>query len=183
MPLIDLLVLGLVIGSNNLAAALALGALGQAARRCRITLVFGAFEFFVPLVGIALGAAMARSLGLQTSLVGAVLLVALGLIAIVGGIRNRSADERLARVATNWRGLVMVAAGLSVDNLVVGFSLGLGQADPLLVASTIAFFSVLFTWVGIGLGDMSRRHWERRAKLASGVLLLGLGVANAVGWL
>ena len=183
MTLLDLLVLGLIIGSNNLAAALTLGALGQRARRHRITIVFGVFEFLVPLLGIALGAATARSLDVPMSLVGAVLLIALGLLAVVGGLRNRSADERLARVATNWRGLVMVAAGLSVDNLVVGFSLGLGDADALLVASTIAFFSVLFTWFGIGLGDVSRRHWERRAKIISGMLLVGLGGANAMGWL
>ena len=183
MTLFDLLIMGIVIGSNNLAVSLALGALGQAARRFRVMLVFGVFEFVMPLLGIGLGAATARALGLQTNMVGTVLLIALGLLTVYGGIRNRCQDERLARHVTRWRGLVVLALALSVDNVVVGFSLGLGRADPLIVATTIASFSVLFTWVGMILGRESRRSWEQAAKIGSGVLLVGLGAANGMGWL
>ena len=65
-----------------------------------------------------------------------------------------------------------LAAGLSIDNLVVGFSLGLRSYDPLSIAATIAAFSMLFAWVGIGIGDASRRQWERAAGVVAGVLLL-----------
>lgn len=177
----SLLVLGLVIGSNNLAVALALGAHGQAHRRARIAVVFGAFEFVVPLVGIVLGSVAARRIGMVAGTVGAVLIIALGLWAIVSGIRDHKYDDELAERATTWRGLVLLATGLSVDNLLVGFSLGLGNANPLLVASTIAVFAVVFTLAGIRIGAVSRRHWEQRAKIGSGVLLLGLGIANALG--
>jgi len=183
MTLFDLLILGIVIGSNNLAVSLALGAMGQAPRRFRVMLVFGVFEFLMPLLGIGLGAATARALGLQTNIVGTVLLVALGLLAVYGGIRNRCQDEKLAKHVTRWRGLLFLALALSVDNVVVGFSLGLGRADPLIVATTIASFSVLFTWVGMILGRESRRSWEQAAKMGSGVLLVGLGAANGMGWL
>ena len=46
-----LIVLGVVIGANNLSAALALGALGHGHHRSRIVGVFAVFEFTVPLVG------------------------------------------------------------------------------------------------------------------------------------
>ncbi|MFO8237169.1 MAG: manganese efflux pump, partial [Prochlorococcaceae cyanobacterium] len=140
MTLIDLLILGIVIGANNLAVALALGAMGQVERRWRVLVVFGVFEFTMPLLGIGLG-----------------------LLTVVAGVRNRRQDEKLARSATSWRGLTVLAFGLSLDNVVVGFSLGLGGSNPLAVATTIAWFSVLFTWIGMGLGRTSRRHWERVA--------------------
>ncbi|MDI9400206.1 MAG: manganese efflux pump [Euryarchaeota archaeon] len=189
MSLIDFLILGAVIGSNNLAVALALGALGQAHRRFRVMLVFGLFEFFVPLLGIWLGSTTAEMFGLHTNMVGAVLLMGLGLLAGIGGLRRQSEDEvlskdeKLARRVTHRHGLVLLAAGLSADNLVVGFSLGLGRAHPLAVAGTIAFFSVLFTWVGMRLGREYRRNWERGAKVAAGGLLVGLGAACGLGWL
>jgi len=188
VSLIDFIVLGSVIGSNNLAVALALGAQGQAHRRFRIMLIFGLFEFFVPLLGIWLGSKTAETIGLHANLVGAVLLVGLGLFTGVGGIRRQSEDEKLAkdeklaRKVTRWHGLVFLAAGLSADNLVVGFSLGMGRANPLAVAGTIAFFSVLFTWAGIRLGREYRRNWERGAKIGAGGLLVGLGVACGLGW-
>jgi manganese efflux pump family protein len=180
---IDFLILGVVIGSNNLAVALALGAMGQAAHCYRVMLVFGLFEFVMPLLGIGLGAATARAIGLQTNVVGTVLLIALGLLMVIGGIRNRPQDEMLAKHVTQWRGLVFLALGLSMDNVVVGFSLGIGRADPLTVATTIAVFSVLFTWIGMRLGHESRRGWERGAKIGAGMLLIGFGASNGMGWL
>ena len=183
MTFIDFLILGFVIGSNNLAVALSLGAMGQAARRFRVMLVFGVFEFVMPLLGIGLGAATARAIGLHTNVIGAVLLISLGLLTVVGGIRNRRQDEKLAKQVTQWRGLVFLALGLSLDNVVVGFSLGLDHAEPLAVATTIACFSVLFTWIGMRLGHESRRSWEQIAKIGAGMLLVGFGTANGMGWL
>ncbi|MCL7489725.1 MAG: manganese efflux pump MntP family protein [Desulfobulbaceae bacterium] len=183
MNFIDFIILGTIIGSNNLAVALAFGALGQVKRRFRIILVFGLFEFFVPLLGIWLGSAAAEAVGLQTTLVGAILLIGMGLVTVIGGIRNEGNDEKLARQVTRWSGLVLLAAGLSADNLIVGFSLGLGRAEPLAVAGTIAFFSVVFTWAGIHLGRESRRSWERSAKIGCGLLLVALGVATGLGWM
>jgi len=183
VTLIDFLILGVVIGSNNLAVALALGAMGQVARRFRVMLVFGVFEFVMPLLGIGLGAVTARAIGLQTNVIGTVLLIALGLLTVIAGVRNRRQDEKLAKHVTQWRGLVFLALGLSIDNVVVGFSLGLGRADPLAVATTIACFSVLFTWIGMRLGRESRRGWEQVAKIGAGMLLVGFGAANGMGWL
>lgn len=183
MTIIDFLILGVVIGSNNLAVALALGAMGQAARCFRVMLVFGLFEFVMPLLGIGLGAATAHAIGLQTNVVGTILLIGLGLMIVIGGVRNRRQDEKLAKHVTQWSGLVFLALGLSIDNVVVGFSLGIGRADPLAVATTIAFFSALFTWIGMKLGHESRRNWERAAKIGAGILLMGFGAANGMGWL
>lgn len=51
------------------------------------------------------------------------------------------------------------------------------------VATAIALFSMLFTWIGMNLGRTSRRHWERVAKISAGLLLVGFGAANGTGWL
>lgn len=180
---VQMLLLGVVIGANNLSAALALGALGQVRRRLRIVGVFGAFEFVVPLVGATIGQALAVTLAAGARWISAALLAAVGAFTIAAGIRQRNRDERIARLVTTWRGLVLLAAGLSADNLAVGFSLGLGRVEPLVLAATIGVFSTVFTWVGISLGDDMRRQWERRSELIAGGLLVCLGIAAAAGWL
>ena len=183
LPVLQLLVLGAVIGANNLSAALTLGALGQKPRRARIVTVFGFFEFTVPLLGAAIGQALAVTLAGTGRWVSSALLLLVGAVTVLGGIRGGDRDERMARRMSSWRGLVLLAAGLSADNLAVGFSLGLGTIHPLLLATTIAVFSVAFTVVGLSLGNELRRHWERRAEIAAGALLLCLGAAAALGWL
>ncbi len=183
ISVVQLVVLGVVIGANNFSAALSLGALGQVSRRVRIVGVFGAFEFVVPLIGASIGQALALTLAGVARWIGAALLLAVGAFTIVAGARQQDKDERVARLVTSWRGLVVLASGLSVDNLAVGFGLGLGRVEPLALASTIAVSSMAFTWVGIGLGNDMRRHWERRSELAAGGLLICMGIAAAAGWL
>jgi putative Mn2+ efflux pump MntP len=173
-------VLGAAIAANNLVVALALGALGQAPRRWRIAGVFGAFEFAVPLIGLLIGRGLSSPLAEAGRWIGAVLLTALGLLTLRP---DGDDDERLAERATTVGGLVGLAAGLSLDNLLVGFALGLGDVSPLLVAAVIACFSVSFTLVGLELGAAGRRHWERPARVAAGVALVAVGLAVGAGWI
>ena len=75
------------------------------------------------------------------------------------------------------------SAGLSVDNLVVGFGLGLGGVPVLLTATVIMLCSATFAWAGLHLGAMGRRHFEAPAEAVSGVLLLAVAGMIALGWL
>jgi putative Mn2+ efflux pump MntP len=181
---LQLLILGAVIGSNNLAAALALGALGQIKRRNRIVIVFGVFEFVVPLIGIAIGQTAASLIAESATWIGPTLLIGLGSLTVFAGLRlSTRRDEKLARRVTTWRGLVALALMLGIDNLIIGFSLGLGAIHALAAATTIAVFSIVFTWFGITVGGRLRRIWQNRAEIASGALLILLGILSGLGWL
>ncbi len=183
MNLFDFLILGIVIGSNNFAVALALGALGQIGKRWRIMIVFGTFEFFIPLAGIWLGVTTARIIGLHSNIIGAVMLCILGIISVIGSMRNGDDDKNLTNRVTSWGGLIILSATLSLDNLLVGISIGLSDTEPLLLAATIAFFALIFTWLGIELGSESRRRWECIAKITAGLLLILVGLAVGFGML
>jgi len=84
---------------------------------------------------------------------------------------------------TSWRGLATLSAGLSTDNLMVGFGLGLGGVSPLALATTIMVCSVGFAAVGLEAGRRVSRDYERPALAVSGVALIGLAAASALGWL
>src|SRR6056297_1180365 len=137
MSWMSLLILGAVIGANNFSTSLALGALGQERRLWRVLVVFAAFEFTVPLVGLWLGQRLASAVAGHGGWLGPLLLAGLGLWTLFEATRRTRDRETLARRLTDWRGLVLLAAGLSVDNLVVGFGLGLGGTPPLLMATVI----------------------------------------------
>lgn len=183
MPVAKVLALAVAIGANNLAASLALGALGQARRWPRVALVFGAMEFTVPLVGIWLGRQAARWLGGVAAWLGPALLIAMGAWVATSPLRGRAAAQREARQVTTWGGLVALSFGLAIDNVVVGFSLGLGEVDALLTAGVIAAAAVAFSVAGLHLGRASRRAWETAATVGAGVALTAIGAALALGWL
>jgi putative Mn2+ efflux pump MntP len=185
MSVAELLAVGTVVGLNNFAVALMLGALGQRRRRWRIAGIFAGFEFTVPLIGLLLGSALANTLHDAGRLLGAALLVALGVMALRSATREvpggGSERDRVARRVTSRGGLVALAAGLTLDNLVVGFSLGLGDVEPLVLAGAIAFFATAFTLIGLEIGARGRRNFEKTARIASGLLLVALGLAVGLG--
>jgi len=182
VSLISLLILGVVIGANNLATTLTLGALGEYPRRWKIIPIFGFFEFLVPLIGMWVGKELSDELADKGVWVAAALLATLGVTAIYSGWRGSSKDDVFSKRLTSLPGLVILAAGLSIDNAIVGFSLGLKNAEPLVVAATISIFAMAFSWLGLKLGNEATRKWERYTQIGAGALLLGLAVATAMGW-
>ncbi len=121
---------------SNLAAPIAIGVSGVDARtRLRVGLVFGVFEAGMPVLGLVIGEQVAGPLGHAARWVGAGLLIAVGLYALVSAARagraaRRSADHQddaadkpAAGLAGTGR-LLVSGLALSVDNLVVGFALG-----------------------------------------------------------
>ena len=178
---LELILLSVVIGSNNFAASLALGSLGQVDRKWRIVAVFGVFEFVVPLLGLWAGQQTARNLGDIVSRLGPALRGLLGLWTIIAAFSSREDAERMARRVTCWQGLIALAAGLSFDNMVAGFSLGLGNREPLMLAASIAAFAMVFSYIGLRLGNLAHTGHRQAARIATGILLLGLATALALG--
>jgi putative Mn2+ efflux pump MntP len=178
-----LFVVALTLSLNNFAVALALGALGHAKQRWRVAAAFGAFEFGVPLLGIWLGQQAAGIVAERAGWIGAMLLGLMGVWTLFTARRDRGSDERLNERMVHWDRLVVLAAGLSVDNLVVGLGLGLRGFPPLAMAATIAGSVLAFIFLGLALGSVARRHWEQRAEIAAGILLIGLAGAMTLGWI
>ena len=180
---LDLLILGGVIGSNNFATALALGSLGQRDRQWRILTVFALFEFCVPLAGLWLGARVSGLLAGGLGWLGPALIAALGLWTLRNATGKGHDTHRLGLWLASWRGLVGLAAIMSLDNLVVGFGLGFGGVPALLAASVIMLCSVVFAWIGLQIGARVRRDFQGKAEAGSGLLLIALAAADWLGWL
>lgn len=175
--LYSLIALAVVIALNNLTVSLSLGAMGQRRYQARILLVFGAFEFMVPLIGVWLGQQMSSQLVGYTDWLGPLLLGILGAVTLFSAVRHTQSNrEKLSEAVTSWWGLITLSAGLSTDNLVVGFSLGLGGVKPLTLAITIMLCSVLFAWAGLTLGQRIQRNFEREGAALSGILLILLAL-------
>ena len=180
---LSLLAFGVVIALNNLALSLTLGALNGRQHRWRILAVFAVFEFTVPLAGVWLGREIAQAVAADLGWLGPVILAGLGITTLLSLRAERRDRAHLVRAMTSWRGLVALSAGLSTDNLMVGFGLGLGGVSPLALATTIMVCSVGFAAVGLEVGHRVSRDYERPALAVSGVALIGLAVASALGWI
>lgn len=180
--ILRLLAIGMVIALNNFAVSLALGAIGTE-KRWRIIVIFGIFEFTIPLIGLLIGQSLAGYISAAMGWLVPVLLVLIGVAVIWESFRFGRDDQKLADMTSSWGGLILLAAGLGIDNLFVGFSLGLAGAHPFLLATAIATCSVTFTAIGLQIGHVSRRHWESRTEFIAGAGLVFVAFAVWQGWI
>jgi manganese efflux pump family protein len=176
--MVALLLVAVSVGASNFAAAIAIGVTGVDGRtRLRVGAVFGVFEGGMPIVGLALGAQLAWTLGHTARWVGAGLLIAVGAYGLINSLRGRHAAVITARSGR----LILAAFALSLDNLVVGFALGTYHTSIVAGALIIGAVSVTLSLLGLELGARAGRLTGDRGEQLAGLLLISVGVAIAAG--
>jgi manganese efflux pump family protein len=180
---LKIVALVLPLGLDTFAVSAALGIAGTSPRqRLRTSMLFAAFEGAMPLVGLAVG----RPLG--TAIGSAAEYIAIGVLALLA-LHLLVADEDEPHLgAPQGRGVVAsIALGLSVslDELAIGFTVGLLRLPVIPVIILIAVQAFVVTQVGMRVGDRVgeriREGAERLAGVALGLLAIGLLIAKLAG--
>jgi putative Mn2+ efflux pump MntP len=172
---IKLVVLVLPLSLDTFAISAALG-LTQASRRqrWRISALFAAFEGGMPLVGLAVGAPLGHAAGDGAEYAAIGILVLLGVFMLVHG----DDDESLDLAQTTWRAALLLGLSVSLDELAIGFTLGLLRVPVIpavvLIAVQAGVVAQLGLRLGARVGDRARERVDRGAGIA--LVAIGLGL-------
>jgi putative Mn2+ efflux pump MntP len=169
------LVLPLGLDTFGVAAALGLAGIGTP-QRLRISALFTAFEAGMPLIGLAVGAPLGDAIGKTADYVAIGILLALGVYMLLE--RDEQRVARLAQV----RGPAALLLGLSIslDELAIGFTLGLLRLPAGLVIALIALQAFVVAQLGLRLGSRLSERLREAAERVAGLALAGLGAALLV---
>ena len=129
----------------------------------------------MPLVGLLLGRDLSHALGGAANTVGGLLLIAVGSRVTISAARSADHSPPPA-VGARMGNLLVLAAVLSIDNLVVGFALGAYRTPLLLSLTIIALVSVGLSLLGLELGARLGASVGHRSELLSGVVLIAVGL-------
>jgi putative Mn2+ efflux pump MntP len=166
-----LIALVVPLGLDSFAVAAALGMAGTTpATRLRVSLLFTGFESAMPLIGLALGAPLGRIIGGTADYIAVAVLFAFGLYTLLGS-EEREAEtiSRLARV--RGPGALLLGLSISLDELAIGFTLGLLRLPVGLVIALIAVQTFTVTQLGLRLGHrLSQRVREASERIAGAAL-------------
>jgi len=176
------LVLPLGLDTFAIAAALGMTRL-TTAQRIRFGLLFAAFEGGMPVIGLLVGVGLGRVIGGWSEYVAIAALAGLGLYMLFGRDED---DERVRKLVTS-TGTAMVVLGLSVslDELAIGFSLGLLNVPIVPAIVLIAAQAFIVSQVGFAIGGkVGEATREGAERLAGAVLIVIAGallVAKILG--
>jgi putative Mn2+ efflux pump MntP len=174
--LIPSMILAAPLGTDSAAMCTGFGARGRMSLRRRLVIsgTLTAFEALMPVVGIMLAGVVGESLGESARWIGGALLVLLG-------VHMMRADDGETGPAPIGAGALLLAGlAVSVDEIAVGVSLGLGSVNVPVLVGTIGTIVFAATMAGLTLGALVARHADVAGKLAAWALV-GLGILLAVG--
>ncbi len=174
--MLKLLAFVLPLGLDSFAVAAAIGAAQAmtAWQRLRICLVFVIFEGGMPLIGLGLGAALARGLGQVASYVAGAGVIAVGAWTL---LRSDEDEEEKAGRLTGSHGLALIGLGVSIslDELAIGVTIGLVHLPLTAVIVAIAVQAFIAAQLGLAIGARIGERWRERAERLAGIALILLG--------
>lgn len=162
------------LGLDNLSVAVGIGVQGVSRRKAfTVASLFAGFQTGLPAAGIWLGSALGPRLGDYAGYVGFSALFVLGVLTVVVAVRPGKSGFNLG----SGPGLVLAAAGVSLDSLAVGFSLALMGFPPLQTVVALGVSAWIMTWVGLLFGAQIGVRLEEWAEVAAGAVLSLTGLA------
>jgi manganese efflux pump family protein len=173
----------LSLGLDTFAVAIGLGLSGLDRRdRVRYGVSFAVAEGAMPLVGFLIGGAVFGLADRIAPYVAALLLLGVGLYTLWEAL---SGEEEGNYSPANLMTLLLTALSVSLDELAVGFSLGLLHVPVVLAIVLIAAQALIITYVGTAIGQAVGERVAQRSELLSGgvltLLAIGLLIEQAHG--
>lgn len=174
--MLKLVLFVLPLGLDTFAISAALGLQGLPKReRLKVSLLLSGFEMTMPVVGLFLGRGLGAAVGSVAEYLAAAALIALG--AYMLRADEDAEGEKIASLSSR-SGLAMIGLGISisVDELAMGFTIGLLHLSLLLAVVLIGAQAFVVAQVGLRLGSRlgeAAREWAERL---AGIALLALGV-------
>jgi putative Mn2+ efflux pump MntP len=170
-------VIGLILplALDTFAVSAAVGLTNPTRRdRLRLSGVFALFEGGAPAIGILVGGPLGAALGAIADYLAIAILIGFGAFIL---LRSEDGENERASRMVSARGPALILIGLSVslDELAIGFSLGLLGVPVLPFLAAIAAQAFAASQLGFRLGaSLSERLFENAERLA-GIALIALG--------
>jgi len=136
-----------------------------------IALFFGGFQAAMPVIGYFFGSGFARYIRDFDHW------IAFGLLAFIGVKMIREALKGgCGACPLNLRALVVMAFATSVDALAAGLTFALLRVNILKSALLIGATTFVLSFLGVAVGNRVGARFQKRAGIAGGAALVGIGL-------
>lgn len=174
--MLKLLAFVLPLGLDSFAVATAIGSAQAttASQRLRISLVLMIFEGGMPLIGLGLGSVLAHGIGVAADYLAAIIVGGIGAWMLLSD--DQDEEAKASRITTS-RGLALMGLGIgiSMDELAIGFSIGLTRLPVTTVIAIIALQAFTAAQLGLTTGAKIAERWRERTERLAGITLIALG--------
>lgn len=191
----DIILMALGLGMDAMSVCVGIGVKWHGPRqKFRLAWHMGLFQFLMPLLGWLIGQQVAGFLAAWGKYIAAVLVFGVGAKMLLEAIKSHpgavaESAERAAHMdqagkdPTRGWSLVVLSVATSIDALVVGFSLALGEGGAEFLRGIvypsviIGLVAAAMSLTGVMLGKRAGKTFGKKAEIVGAILLMLLGVS------
>ncbi|WP_419877541.1 manganese efflux pump MntP family protein [Brevibacillus centrosporus] len=175
MVALKMIALILSLGIETLMMSISLGFIIKTGKY-KIAFAFACAEAIMPLIGIYIGIGAGQFFGYWASIAGGIALFALaGWLIFFQDEDDEDEEEKLKLNLVGWT-LIITAMSVSLDEIAVGFSIGLAGVPVALTIFLVALQAFVFTYLGLTFGSKLKRYFGEWAEYIAGIVLGLLGL-------
>lgn len=177
MNLIEIFFISFALGLDAFSIAVAAGAYFRKAtksQKFRLSFHFGLFQFMMPIIGWYGGASIEKYISSFDHWIVMTILTVLGAKMIHDGLKSE--DNSIKKDISKGYSLIALAVATSIDAMAIGFSLALINVDIFFISVIIGIVAAIMTLIGIKIGEKASSHFNGKAFIFGGVILILIGL-------
>ncbi len=167
---LTILLIGSSLSMDAFSLALIYGIIGiNKKQKITLSIIVGIYHFLMPLIGLNFGMVINHISFINLHIISSIILIYIGIDLII-------AKEKEHNLVTNNIGFIMFGLSVSIDSLTVGIGLNSITNNHLLAVMTFSLTSLIFTYLGLILGNTIGKKIGTYARTIGGITLIIIAI-------
>ena len=166
-----ILIIGISLSMDAFSLALIYGIQGISQKnKIFLSIIVGIYHFIMPLIGLTFGNILDNINLVSIDVIASLILIYIGIDLII------SASKREDRLEVNRAGFLIFGLSVSIDSLTVGIGLKALTDNYLISSIVFSLTSLIFTYLGLTLGNIIGSKIGSYSKLIGGIILICIAI-------
>ena len=136
-----------------------------------LSAIVGIYHFIMPLIGLTLGLYVTSKVIINTNILVGIILSLIAIEMIISSFKNKE-EKFLLSIP----GYLLFGLSVSIDSLTTGIGFPAITDKYILSASVFSVTSLLFTFLGLNLGNILNKKYGKISTIIGGIILLVIGL-------
>lgn len=170
-----ILLIGISLSMDAFSLALVYGMQGMSQKqKISLSIIVGIYHFIMPLIGLTFGTILSNINIISIDLIASLILIYIG----IDLIRSNSKKEDTIEITKT--GFLIFGLSVSLDSLTVGIGLKAITDSYLLSSIVFSLSSLIFTYLGLTLGNIIGNKVGSYSKLIGGIILIFIAIITFI---
>ena len=166
-----ILLIGISLSMDAFSLALVYGMQGMTPKqKILLSIIVGIYHFIMPLIGLSFGTILTNINLISIDIIASLILIYIGVDLIIS---NSKKEDRMEVTKT---GFLIFGLSVSLDSLTVGIGLKAITSSCLLSSIVFSLSSLIFTYLGLILGNIIGNKIGSYSKLTGGIILISIAI-------